>query len=165
MKKTFLFIFSLCSYAVSMGQQVMETGGKKMPDTWIDKDTHHRVVRLTDSSRSNMSFYFHNDPFVGNEMVYYSSARTRPEDIDVTKQETYNSNARDKQIYVVDIDTRKAEPLTHHVSPMNGELVSKKSGNVYYQIKDSVFVTNVHTKKTSLVYVFPADYQGSVATV
>ncbi len=52
-------------------QQELETGGQKpMPAEWIDKDTHHKVIRLTDDSRSNLSFYFHNNPFVGNRMVY-----------------------------------------------------------------------------------------------
>lgn len=25
----------------------METGGQKMPDVWIDKDTGHKVMKLT----------------------------------------------------------------------------------------------------------------------
>src|ERR1051326_6311727 len=135
-KSLFIFFLLSCLSEVAFSQPLLETGGKRMPDVWIDKDTHHKVVRLTDSSRSNLSFYFHNDPFVGNEMVYYSSARTSPADINVTKQETYNSNARDKQLYAVDIVTKNATALTHQLSPMNGEIVAKKSGNVYYQVKD-----------------------------
>lgn len=37
---------------------VMETGGQPMPDEWIDKDTGHRVVKLTRRPGSNASFYF-----------------------------------------------------------------------------------------------------------
>lgn len=50
---------------------VMETGGKKMPDVWIDKDTGHKVMKLTRRHGANRSFYFHNDPFINDhEMVF-----------------------------------------------------------------------------------------------
>ena len=52
---------------------VMETGGQKMPDEWIDKDTGHRIIRLTRRAGSNKSFYFNNNPFIGNEMVFGGS--------------------------------------------------------------------------------------------
>jgi len=45
-------------------QQQMQTGGQKMPDEWIDKDTHHKVVKLTRKEGNNLSFYFHNNPFI-----------------------------------------------------------------------------------------------------
>src|SRR5437868_15482641 len=87
--------FLLTGYCICQGvnahvQQVLETGGQKMPSEWIDKDTHHKVVRLTDIDRSNLSFYFHNNPFTGNRMVYYSSAATGQLATDwVKKVETY----------------------------------------------------------------------------
>ena len=55
-------------------QPLLETGGKPMPDEWIDKDTHHKIIKLTRKEGSNYSFYFHNNPFVGNKMVFYNSA-------------------------------------------------------------------------------------------
>ena len=49
---------------------VMETGGQPMPNEWIDKDTGHRVMKLTRREGSNRSFYFHNNPFINSkEMV------------------------------------------------------------------------------------------------
>ena len=45
-------------------QQTMETGGHKMPDEWIDQDTHYKVIRLSRIEGSNASFYFHNNPFI-----------------------------------------------------------------------------------------------------
>jgi len=44
-----------------------------MPDEWIDKDTGHRVIKLTRRGGSNASFYFHNNPFVADEMVFRGS--------------------------------------------------------------------------------------------
>lgn len=41
-----------------------------MPDEWIDKDTGHKVMRLTRRDGLNQSFYFHNNPFVGEEMIF-----------------------------------------------------------------------------------------------
>ncbi len=48
---------------------------------------------------------------------------------------------------------------------MSGEIVSPKLREAFYQIKDSVFAVHIDTKKSKLVFVFPADYKGSIATV
>lgn len=145
-------------------QPVMETGGQKMPDEWIDKDTKHKVIRLSRiEGNSNLSFYFHNNPFIGNKIVFYSSSKN---DLSgVQKQETYSTNSRNKQLYILDLTTLKSEQLTYHSSPMNGEIVHNKSGEIYYQIKDSVFSVNAHTKKVKLVYVFPEDFKANITTV
>jgi oligogalacturonide lyase len=166
MNKWILFFSAVLLCALQLhAQAVLETGGQKMPASWIDKDTHHKVIRLTNNGRSNMSFYFHNNPFAGNKMVFYSSEATQPENEKAAKQETYNSNAKDKQLYVVDLKTLHDEPVTRQSSPMNGEILGKKTKDVYYQIKDSVFASNIETKKTRLVYVFPADFKASITTV
>ena len=145
-------------------QPVLETGGKKMPNEWIDKDTKHKVIKLTRNDRSNLSFYFHNNPFIGNKMVYYSSSANAAK----TDQKLETSNAllsRDKQLHLLDLSTLKSEQLTFHSSPMNGEIVHTGSGNIYYQIKDSVYSVNAATKKVELVYVFPEDFKASITTV
>ena len=166
MNKWILFLSAVLLCVSQLhAQALLETGRQKMPATWIDKDTHHKIVRLTNNGRSNMSFYFHNNPFVGDKMVFYSSEATQSENEKAAKQETYNSNAKDKQLYVVDLKTHRDEPVTHQASPMNGEILGKKTKNVYYQIKDSVFATNIETKKTRLMYVFPADFKAGITTV
>jgi oligogalacturonide lyase len=149
--------------AISQSLPAMETGGQKMPDEWIDKDTHHRIKRISRLDGSNLSFYFHNNPFAGNKMVFYNSGKNDVSNIQ--KQETYSTNARNKQLYVVDLATLKTEQLTHHTSPMNGEILHANSGEVYYQIKDSIYSVNIHTKKVNLVYVFPDDFKASITTV
>ena len=53
--KSILVSFFLTLQAAA--QPVMETGGRKMPDEWIDKDTKHKVIRLTRlEGKSNLSF-------------------------------------------------------------------------------------------------------------
>ncbi len=145
-------------------QPVMETGGQTMPDEWIDKDTKHRVVKLTRmQGRSNLSFYFHNNPFIGNKMVFYSSNKNKVDS--TTKQEISSFVSPNRQIHLLDLNTLKSEQLTNHRLPMNGEIVDAKNGFVYYQIKDSVYSVNVKTKDVSLIYVFPEDFKASITTV
>lgn len=146
------FIFSFCflcllfSFYSALAQPVMETGGQKMPDEWIDKTTGHKVIKLTRRAGSNMSFYFHNNPFVENKMIFYGTNPSNSLKNDSVKQEIYNITAGNKQIYSVDLNTLKVDQITSQHSPMNGEIVAPKNHLVYYQIKDSVFSTNIDTK-------------------
>ncbi len=152
-------------------QKIMETGGKKMPDEWIDKDTKHKIIKLTRRQGNNMSFYFHNNPFVGNKMIFYGTDYLNTSENDSIKQETGNIPAGNKQLYSVDLgalfaeSSGKVEQLTSQSSPMNGEIVAPMNRLVYYQIKDSVFSTNIDTKTTKLVYVFPADFKANITTL
>ena len=159
-------LFIVCLQALLFAQPVLSTGGKKMPDEWIDSATHHKIIRLSRSEGSNMSFYFHNNPFVGNQMVFYNSSRqtTAAED-ENKRQEVYKLNTRNKQLYLLDLATQRAIPVTHHPLSMNGEIVSAKLKEAFFQVKDSVFAVNLETKKERLVFVFPEDFKGDVTTV
>ena len=157
--------FTILVSNVSSAQPVMETGGQKMPDEWIDKSTGHKVIKLTRREGSNMSFYFHNNPFVENRMIFYGTNAQNSNNNDSVKQEIYNVSAGNKQIYSVDLNTLKIEQLTSQKSPMNGEIVAPKNHLVYYQIKDSVFSTNIDSKATKLLYVFPSDFKAGITTI
>jgi oligogalacturonide lyase len=142
-----LFAVLIANNTTLDAQPLLETGGKKMPDEWIDSSTRHKVVRLSRKAGQNASFYFHNNPFIGNKMVFYST------------------DQHGKQIYTIDLATYKIEQVTNQSSPMTGEIVGPKTHNVYYQVRDSVFSTNIDTKATTLLFVFPAGYQGSISTI
>ncbi len=144
-----VFVLCLCVFQsfIVQAQPELETGGRDMPDEWIDKDTRHKVIRLSRKEGKNASFYFHNHPFIGNKMVFYST------------------DAAGRQIHSVDLKTLQTEQITNQASPMNGEIVAPKSKEVFYQIKDSVFATHIDSKKTRLVFVFPADFKASVTTL
>jgi oligogalacturonide lyase len=161
----YLLNFFLLSAYASFSQPVMQTGGQKMPDVWIDKTTGHKVIRLTRRTGNNMSFYFHNNPFAGDKMIFYGTELLDTHGNDSVKQETGNIPANNKQLYTVDLKTFKVEQITHQTNPMNGEILSAKDRLVYYQIKDSVYATNIDTKQTRLVYVFPKDFKASITTV
>lgn len=150
----------------SSAQPVLETGGATMPDEWIDKSTGHKIVRLTRMKGSSVSFYFHNNPFIGNSMVFYNSSRQRGgEATDMRRQETYNLNVQDKQLYLMDLSTLAVQRLTNHPSPMNGEIVSAVGKEVFFQVKDSVYGVHTETLKQRLIFVFPPDFKGGITTV
>jgi oligogalacturonide lyase len=153
-----------CITSSFFAQPVMETGGQKMPDEWIDKDTHHKIIKLSRMEGSSYSFYFHNNPFIGNKMVFYNSSPQKTEE-QAAKVEISNTSARNRQIYWVDLKTLKTDQLTNHKTAMNGEIVSAKTKEIFFQVKDSVFSVNVDTKKETLVYVFPDDFKGSITAV
>src|SRR5262245_49277266 len=92
-------------------QPTMETGGQKMPNEWIDKATGHKVIRLTRRAGNNMSFYFHNNPFVGDKMIFYGTDYLNTSKNDSVKQETGNIPANNKQLYSVDLKTLKVDQL------------------------------------------------------
>ena len=161
----FLLILLVTCLSFSVfAQTVMETGGQKMPDEWIDKSTGHKIIRLTRMEGSNYSFYFHNNPFIGNKMVFYNTSPQKQEE-QAAKVEISNISAKGRQIYWVDLKTLKIEQLSNHKTAMSGEIVSAKTKEVFFQVKDSVFSVNVDTKKETLVYVFPDDFKGSITAV
>lgn len=127
-------------------QPLLETG-PDMPAEWIDKDTHHKVVRLGNLPGSNSAFYFHNNPFYNDHMVFY------------------NTGVNGKQLYLLNLKTNKAEQLTNRATPMSGEMVCPKTGEAFYQVMDSVFAMNLATKKERLVFVFPEDFKATISTV
>ena len=132
--------------SVLVAQPLDSTGPKKaMPDEWIDQDTHHKVVRLSRKDGNNLSFYFHNNPFIGNTMIFYST------------------DASGKHLYSVDLRTLGLRRVSDAAG--GGEIVGHRTQSVYFQSHDSVFVTSVMTGATKLVFVFPSDFRGSVSTV
>ena len=148
-------------------QEVLETGGKKMPDEWIDKDTHHKVVKLSAGLAGNsLSFYFHNNPFIGNEMIFYNNSRQKADDVtDMKKESTPATNINNTQLWSIDLSTKKLTQLTFHSSPMSGEVICEKTKTVFFQIKDSVFALDMTTKNERLVAVYPADFRSNIMTV
>ncbi len=133
---------------------VLKTGSQRpMPDQWVDADTGHEITRLSRRPGGGRSFYFHNNPFV--------KAPNGKDDLMVF----YGDSEHGKQLFSVNLQTLAMEQLTHHPFGFKGEIVAPKGKNVYYQHADSVFVTNIYTKKTELVYVFPEDFKARITTL
>ncbi len=131
----------------AIAQPLLETGAQQMPREWIDKDTKHKVIRLTEGPGENSSFYFHNNPFIGNTMVYY------------------HTGENGRQLYALDLATRQVTPLTQYPGRIFGEITAPKTRKVYFQCGDSVMATHIDTKKTELIFRFPENFRGSITTV
>lgn len=164
-RSVFLLILALLQLMITQAQPVMKTGGQKMPDEWIDSSTGHRMIRLTRRAGNNYSFYFHNNPFIGNKMIFYGTDFLNTSKNDSVKVEISNVSTGNKQIYTVDLATMTIEQVTNRRGGMNGEIVAPQSKLVYYQVRDSVFSTHIETKQTKLVYVFPADFKASISSL
>jgi oligogalacturonide lyase len=110
------------------------------PRTWIDPDTGHRIVRLTDEPDSG-SLYFNQNGYTadGREMVY-----TTPDGISV-----------------LDLQTHAARSVVK--GKVRVIVTGRRTQNVYYIKDDTVYSTDVDTGRTREIAKLPK--RGSVATV
>ena len=110
------------------------------PRTWIDPDTGHRVVRLTDEPGS-ASLYFNQNAYTadGKKMVY-----TTPGGISA-----------------LNLETRASKPII--AGPVRVIVTGRKSQNVYYTKAGAVFSANIDTGATREIATLPP--RASVSTV
>ncbi|MEZ4991120.1 MAG: oligogalacturonate lyase family protein [Saprospiraceae bacterium] len=134
---------------------ILETGGENpMPAEWIDKDTDHRIKRLSSGREGdNRSFYFHNNPFIKNKdgkqylMVFYGSTD------------------EGSQLFTLNLQTQEIRQLSDHPGRKSGEILGRKRREVFFQVQDSVFATHIDDATTRLVYVFPEDFKAGITTL
>jgi oligogalacturonide lyase len=117
MKNILSIILTLTAFVTSQAQE--------LPREWVDPDTGHRVVRLSDEPGSS-SFYFHQNGYTasGDKLVF--STRTG--------LSTYNFN------------TKKIEQIVE--GRTGGVVVGRKTRKVFYIKGDTVYETDVDTKAT-----------------
>jgi oligogalacturonide lyase len=140
----------------AVAQEVLATGSRKpMPQEWIDKDTGHRVVRLSGNNGSPISnWYFHNNPFVeqrhgeGDRMVFSDT-------VDGVRQ-IFTLNLKDRKVEQVTTDASQKRML-----PM----IARATREVLYQSGDSIYATSVDSRQTRKLYTFPAGTRGGIATI
>lgn len=115
---------------------------KDPPKTWIDKDTGHRVIRLTDEPGS-ASFYFNVNGYTpnGNEMVY-----TVPDGINV-----------------LDLTTHKTRSVVK--GKVHTIIVGHKTPSVFYikPEENAIYKTNIDTGETKFLAKVPP--HANIATV
>ena len=124
-----------------------------IPDTWVDDSTHYSIIRLSRREGTNTSFYFHNNPFIHSRdgktdwMLYYGSTEMG------------------RQLFVVDLSTKRSTQLTYQHLPMIGEIVARKHREAIYQCGDTIFATHLDTRLTRVLFVFPDTAHGTITTI
>lgn len=124
-----------------------------MPQAWIDDQTGHQIVKLTDREGSNRSFYFHNNPFIpqlddeGDLMVFYGSTE------------------RGNELFTINLKTKETIQITNHIGRVSGEIVDPERRKVYFQSSDSVFSVTVDNQQEKLEFVFPENFKGRITTL
>ena len=96
-----------------------------LPREWVDKDTGHRIIRISDEPGSS-TFYFHQNAYTasGDKLVF-----STPEGLS-----TY------------DFKTKKIEQIVEGRTGL--VVVGKKTRKVFYMKGDTVYETDVDTKAT-----------------
>jgi oligogalacturonide lyase len=114
--------------------------GDPPPKTWVDPDTGHRVVRLTDEPGS-ASLYFNQNGYTadGKKMVYTSP----------------------QGIHVLDLATKATKVVVQGRARII--VTGRKTQNVYYIRGEEVMATDVDTLQTRTIGKLPR--RGSIATV
>jgi len=143
---------------------ILITGGQNtMPESWIDQDTGHKVKRLTSLDGNYRSFYFHNYPFIIDKngkdiwMVYYGSKENMTDDnrIQVVA----------RQIFAINLNTGYVKPISKISPLLTGEIVAPKNRKVYYQIKDSIFATDIESLKTEFIFKIPDNIRAGISSI
>lgn len=98
----------------------------ELPKEWIDKDTGHRIIRISEENGSQ-SFYFHQNGYAGNKLVF--STRTG--------------------LSTYDFKTKKIELIVE--GRAGSVIVGRKTHKVFYTKGDEVYETNIDTKETRLI--------------
>ncbi len=126
-------MFVLLSYSLVAHAQTTEP-----PREWIDKDTGHKIIRIS-SEPGSSSFYFHQNAYTASGDKFVFSTRTG--------LSTYNFKT--KQIEQI------VEGRTSYV------IVGRKTRKVFYFKGDSVYETDLDTKATREIVKNPKLRTGS----
>ncbi len=118
----------------------LTTSAQELPREWVDPDTGHRVVRLSDEPGS-ASLYFHQNAYTpdGSKLII-----TTPTGLST-----------------IDLKTRKIEKVVE--GRVNVIITGRKTGQVYYNKQGVVYATDLNTKVTREVAKLPA--RTSIASV
>jgi oligogalacturonide lyase len=119
------------------------------PKTWIDKDTGHRVVRLTDEPGS-ASFYFNVNGYTpdGNEMVY-----TTPKGISVLDLKTLKTRSV-VEGHVHALVVGHKTPSIFYTKVLENSPEPKTSAD-YARTPMAIYSTNVDTGVTKMLAKIP----------
>jgi oligogalacturonide lyase len=112
------------------------------PREWIDADTGHRVIRLSDEPGSG-SFYFHQNGYAaGGDKLVFSTR---------------------EGLATINLKTRKIEPLVE--GRVSHVVVGRNTRQVFYIQDGTVYAANLDTRATRAIVKMPELRSGSGLTV
>ena len=115
------YISTVCFLVVFSAGLFAQTA--ELPREWVDTETGHRIVRLSDEAGSQ-SYYFHQNAYSGDKLVFD------------TRSGISTYNFKTKQIEKI-VDGRGS-----------GTVVGRKTGKVFYFKGDTLFETDINTNAT-----------------
>lgn len=129
---------------MSVGLALTVRAAEEPPREWIDQDTGHRVIRLSDEP-GTASLYFHQNAYSPDGKKVVVTTR--------------------RGIATIELATRKIEPVVE--GEVRVIVVGRKSGDVYYVKRaadgqDWIYATNLDTKATRRIAELP---RGGVASL
>src|SRR6267143_6839562 len=135
MTRKFISLISLVVIlftAPSITRRTQAQRGKDIPREWIDPDTGHRVIRLSDEPGSQ-SLYFHQNAYTpdGEKLII-----TTPTGLST-----------------INLKTRVIEKVVE--GRVNVIVTGRKTGQVYYARNGVVYATDLNTKVTREVAKLP----------
>lgn len=113
---------------------------KDPPREWVDPDTGHRVVRLSDEPGSQ-SLYFHQNAYTPDGAKLLITTPTG--------------------LATIDLKTRAIDKVVE--GRVNLIMTGRKTGRAYYIKAGTVYVLDLDTKVSRMIATLPA--RGSIATV
>ena len=111
-----------------------------IPREWVDADTGHRVVRLSDEDGSQ-SLYFHQNPYAPDGRTLVITTPTG--------------------LATIDLTTRRIDRIVE--GRVNLIMVGRKTGRAFYARAGTVYAVDVHSKTTQEIAKVPP--RGTVTTV
>ncbi len=111
---------------------------KDLPREWVDPDTGHRIVRLSDEAGSS-SFYFHQYAYTadGEKLIFQGP----------------------KGLMTYNFKTKQTEQIVD--GRTGGVIVGRKSRKVFYTKSDTIYETDVDTKATRMIVKAPQIHGGA----
>ena len=125
---------ALCLFALLViCAVVVSAQTAELPREWIEPDTGHRVVRLSDEPGS-ASLYFHQNAYTADGQKLIITTPTG--------------------LSTINLKTRAIEKVVE--GRVNVIITGKKTGNIYYARSGVVYATDLNTKVTREVAKLPA---------
>ncbi len=143
-----------------LGVIAQSPASTNLPRTWVDKDTGHRVVRLTDEPSSS-GFYFNVNAYTPDEKTMVYNAPDGIHGLDLATRKTW---------LIVPNPAHDATDPAARRNAVHTIVVGHKTNSVFFSQydpatkRDAIYKADVYTKAITKLAELPADAPG-VATV